>query len=84
MRVFLNEKEAMGVPIRAIQQRNSTSNVFIAEGNIAKMIKVETGLETDGWVEIAGGDLPADARIVVQGGFLLNEGKAILPQKGEE
>lgn len=84
MRVVLNEKESMGVPIRAIQQRNSTSNVFITEGNIARMINVETGLETEGWVEIASGNLPPDARVIVQGGFLLNDGKAILPQKGEK
>lgn len=83
MRVILNEKEALGVPIRAIQQRSASKNVFIAEGNIARMVKVETGLETDGWVEIANGNLPADARVIVQGGFLLNDGKAILPQKGE-
>jgi RND family efflux transporter MFP subunit len=83
MQVILSEKDALGVPVKAIQQRMESKVVFIADGNVARIVEVKTGLETDGWAEINGGKLPEKARVVVQGQFLLNDGKAIVPQKGE-
>jgi RND family efflux transporter MFP subunit len=83
MQVILSEKEGLGVPVKAIQQRAENKVVFIADGDVARIVSVETGIESDGWVEVTSGKLPDKTRVVVQGQFLLNDGKAIVPQKGE-
>lgn len=84
MRVILYSEKGVGVPREAIQRRSDKSWVFIAEGNIAKMVEIKPGLETDGWVKVENADFPVGAKIVIQGQFLLEDGSPIRERKGGE
>jgi multidrug efflux pump subunit AcrA (membrane-fusion protein) len=51
--------------------------VFVRDGGRARLVKVSTGLETDGWVEITGGDLARGAEVVTAGNDLLRDGDPV-------
>ncbi len=59
--------EALTVPREAIERNSGVVKVFITEdGKTSRAVKVSTGIEGNGWVEVIGG-LPEAARVVVDG-----------------
>ncbi len=85
MTVILAEHEGLGVPTAAVVQRAGKSAVFLNADGAAKMVTVQTGLETGGWTEIlppAGQPVPfaAATPVVSMGQFLLNDGTPITPR----
>jgi hypothetical protein len=46
------------------------------------MVQVETGLESDRWIEIKGEGLGESSAVVSMGQFLLEEGTQVTVQKG--
>ena len=84
LRVMLVRREALGVPAEALQQRGKCSVVFGLEDDLASVIEVETGLETDGWVEIRAGQLSEGTPVVTMGQFLLDEGALVTVREGRE
>jgi len=81
VRVVLERRQALGVPAGAVQRRSSGQVVFsVADGKATKLI-VETGLETDGWLEVDGGDIREGMPVAVMGQFLLDEDTPVSVQK---
>lgn len=69
--------EALTVPREAIERNSGVVKVFITEdGKTSRAVKVSTGIEGNGWVEVIGG-LPETARVVV-------DGKTQLPDDNRE
>jgi cobalt-zinc-cadmium efflux system membrane fusion protein len=63
--------EALAVPAAAVMRDEGTPFVFVAEGPQSfRRVVVETGLETEDWIEIRRG-LNAGVQVVEQGAFLL-------------
>jgi RND family efflux transporter MFP subunit len=79
--VLLEKHEGRGVPAEAVLHRGGKSVVFILEGGVARMVEVATGLETDGYVELRGGAIPKDARVVIKGQTFLNDGAPVAIRK---
>ena len=79
--VYLVRRDGLGVPASAIQVRNERPVVFVIDGQAARMIEVEPGLETAGWKECRGDRLQAGMPVVTMGQFLLNDGSPVTVQK---
>lgn len=75
--LFLAERDGVGVPGDAVQFRNGRQWLFLAVDGRAVMVEATTGLANDGYVELVDSALAPDARIVVQGQFLLDDGTPI-------
>lgn len=80
--VLLEQRNALGVPLVSLQQRADRAVVFSVDRDTAHMVEVETGLETDGWIEIKGGTLEESTPIVTMGHFILEEGTAVVIREG--
>ena len=64
-------REALAVPTEAVMRHEGRAFVFVPEGSGKfRRLDVETGIESDGFVEITSG-LDAGREVVVRGGFLL-------------
>jgi cobalt-zinc-cadmium efflux system membrane fusion protein len=64
-------REVLAVPAAAVQRHEGRAFVFAPEGEGRfRRIDVETGIESDGFVEVTTG-LDAGREVVVRGGFLL-------------
>jgi len=81
--VLLEQREGLGVPAEAVQVRGQKPLVFIVEHGVARAVPVETGLETDGWVELRGEPFPEDARVVTMGQFMIEDGAPVVVRDGE-
>ncbi len=75
--VVLESRDGLGVPSAAIQQRGGRSVVFVVEGGSARQIAVETGIESDGWTEIRGGELTEAAAVVTMGQYMVEDGMLV-------
>ena len=80
--ILLEMRKGIGVPTDAVQIRAGRSVIFTVQEQIAYMIEVNTGLETDGWTEIRDSKLMENTPIVTMGQFLLNDGTAVRIQRG--
>jgi len=81
--VVLQQRKSLGIPSSAVQVRGGRSVVFVLRGETAHMVKVKTGIQTDGWLEVMEGDLTEKKPVVTMGQFLLNEGTKVRIQKEE-
>ena len=77
IRVVLRESRGVGVPRDAVQHREGKSWVFIPDGNEARMVEVNPGMDTGGWTELLNPPIKAGDRVITQGQFLLNDGYPI-------
>jgi len=84
IRVVLERREGLGVPDGAVQRRQSGQVVFTIDSGKAVERSVETGLETDGWIEVQGEGLEAGTPVVTMGQFLLDDGTPVAVQEGAE
>ncbi len=75
--VALRREEGLGVPLKALVKRSERDVVFVEAGGRAKAVAVETGLESDGWVQVKSGELASGQAVVSRGQFLLNDGTAL-------
>ncbi|HRU06878.1 MAG TPA: efflux RND transporter periplasmic adaptor subunit, partial [Candidatus Brocadiia bacterium] len=81
MAIVLEQREGLGVPAESVQLRGGKPVVFVLNGNEARMVAAETGLETEGWVEARGPGLSEGTPVVRQGQFLLNDGSPVAVRK---
>jgi multidrug efflux pump subunit AcrA (membrane-fusion protein) len=70
--------EAQSVPTSAILHRAGTTCIFLSEDNRARLLPVETGIETDGYTELLT-PLPPSSLVVIQGQTLLNDSSPLEP-----
>lgn len=82
LQVLLDQKKGLGVPAQAIQLRGEEKVLFVVAENKAKMVSVQTGLETDGWLEVASDQLTEGAPVVTMGQYLVNDGSPVAVQEG--
>lgn len=77
--VELSSDEGVGVPKTALAERRGGTVVFVVESGKAKMIPVELGLESDGWVRVKSDNLPAGAPVIDGGQTLeqINDGSPV-------
>ena len=72
-------RNAIVVPVSAVQQTGEGPMVFVANGRTAKAVSVQTGRSSDGNVEILSG-LTAGDKVVTAGYEDLDNGTAITVQ----
>lgn len=77
IKVVLGRHEGMGVPRKAVLKRTTGEIIFLAQGGKASMVKVKTGLEMDGWVEILSGNLQERDSVITMGQDQLNDDSLI-------
>lgn len=75
--VVLERREGLGVPSQAVQHRGDDDVVFVVGSETAHSVKVETGLETDGYVLLKNSPLSDGASVVTQGQNFLNDGSLV-------
>jgi RND family efflux transporter MFP subunit len=80
--VILMSREGLGVPSAAIQQRAGRSVIFVVEGDTAHQIDVQTGLDSNGLVELLDGNVTEASSVVTMGQYQLDDGVAVSIQKG--
>ncbi|MDO9508276.1 MAG: efflux RND transporter periplasmic adaptor subunit [Thermovirgaceae bacterium] len=78
VRISTGEREAMVLPREAIGSLPGTgeSICFIAQGDIAVLRVVQTGIEQNGWVEITGG-VSADEEVIITRSRSIQDGTRI-------
>ncbi len=76
-RILVGAARALVVPATSVVQRDGNPYVFTVDGkNVARRLRVRTGTETAGKVEILGG-LQAGAQVVEQGAGFLGDGDPV-------
>ena len=74
--IVFETRQGIGVPAEAVLYRRGRNLVFVVQDGKAVSREVETGLASDGWVEIASG-LESGETVVVEGQTLLNDGASV-------
>ena len=77
IKVVMDRRDAAGVPRQAVIKRAEGSVVFLADGDKAKMVSIEKGLETDGWVEIKSDKIKEGQSIITMGQDRIKDGDPI-------
>ena len=76
--ITLAERDGLGVPRDAvILKKGGRSAVFEAKDGKAVEIEVETGIVTDGFVEILNPDAVAGKDVIVSGQYFVNDGSPV-------
>ncbi len=76
-------KNAVAIPVSSVMERGQQHIVFIIEDQKAREVAVETGLQTDGLIEIVSG-LEAGQILVVEGQEQLQTGRQVRTQQPRE
>ena len=79
--VVLQTRTGLGVPRASTLRRGKERVVFAVKDGRAHRVAVETGLESEGWMEIRSDALSPDMRIVRMGQERLNHGMAVVEVK---
>lgn len=73
VKIIISEhKNVLIVPVEAIIRKEREENLFVVEGNIARLRKIKTGLKNGKMVEIISGLKEAEA-VIVEGGYGLED-----------
>ncbi|MGM0402279.1 MAG: efflux RND transporter periplasmic adaptor subunit, partial [Thermodesulfobacteriota bacterium] len=75
--VLLQERQGLGAPREAVLQRRQGPVIFTVADGRARMLPVQTGLETNGWIEITGEGIAEGMPVVRMGQEQLNDGAAV-------
>ncbi len=77
IRVVMERRNAIGVPRQSIIRKAEGNIIFLAEQDKAKMVKIEKGLETDGWAEIKSGIIKEGQSVISMGQDRIKDGESI-------
>ena len=69
--------DALVVPTESVMKYAGVTKVFVVDGDAARAVNVETGIEGSGWVEVKG-RLPDKATIVTTGQSQLADGTRVV------
>lgn len=75
--IVLERVEGLGVPSQAVQRRGEDDVVFAVGSETAHIVKVKTGLETDGYIHLKESSLSEGTPVVTQGQSFLNDGSPV-------
>jgi RND family efflux transporter MFP subunit len=84
LQIVLDQHTGPGVPAGAIQIRSGGPVVFVIENDVARMLPVEMGLESDGWVAVTADDLSEGAHVVTMGQYNIEDGTPVAVQPAGE
>ena len=82
IQVLLEQRECLGVPAEALQARGGASVLFVVADGAARMVPVETGLKTDGWVAITSDTIAEGTPVITMGQYLINDGSPVTVREG--
>ena len=76
--ILLAERDGLGVPRDAvILKKGGKSAVFTVQDGKAQEIEVETGIASDGFIEILNPEAVEGREIIVSGQYFVNDGSAV-------
>jgi len=75
--IVLEDRPGIGIPRASVRLRGGKSVVFVVRDGLAVVVPIETGLGTNGIIEVTGGKLSVGDEIVVEGQDWLNDGSAV-------
>ena len=78
-----DEIVAVVIPLSAVVQEDNQSVVYVVENGSAVRRALETGIESDGWIEILGG-LDGHEKIVITGQGGLRDGSRVIASNSAE
>ncbi len=84
LQIVLDQQTGPGVPAGAIQIRSGGPVVFVVEKDVAHMLPVEMGLESDGWVAVTAEGLSEDTPVVTMGQYNIEDGTPVAVQHAGE
>lgn len=79
--IQLGKSKGVGVPTKSIIKKRTGDVVFVADGEVAKLVPIQTGLEFNGWTEVVDESIKIGDVIIVEGQFLLNNDNSINVRK---
>ena len=74
--VTKTDSEAAVVPLESVVKFAGVTKIFVVEGDKARAIPVEAGLEGKDWIEVTG-SLPTQAQVVTSGQGMLADGTPV-------
>lgn len=77
IKVVMDRRDATGVPRQSIIRKAEGNVIFLADGDKAKMMQIEKGLETNGWVEIKSDKVKEGQSVISMGQDRLKDGDLI-------
>jgi multidrug efflux pump subunit AcrA (membrane-fusion protein) len=77
LRFLLGSSRSLGIPRRSVVHREEGDVIYTVSGDVARMVRVVTGLSTDGHVELVSGDVKAGDLVVVDGAQMLDQGSKV-------
>ncbi len=66
-------KESIVVPAKSLVVKDLASYIFTVENNVAKKIRVETGISSEDTIEVLTNSVKEGEMLVVEGQFLLDD-----------
>lgn len=75
--VILDQRENIGVPKPCVITQGKEKYLFKVVDNKAVKVTVNTGFETDGWLEITGGEIAEGDLIVYMGQSFIKDGQTV-------
>lgn len=76
--IIVAEANALALPLSAVTANRDGSTARKVEGNIVKQVKIETGIQDNGFVEVLSG-LSAGDKVVEKAGAFVRDGDHITP-----
>lgn len=78
------DADAVTVPLESLVSFAGVTKIFVVENGRARAVQVEPAYQTNAWVEVVGGHLPAGAQVVTSGQSALSEGREVKLRGPEE
>jgi len=80
--IIITETQALALPLSAVTTGRSGSTARRVENDVVKQVKVETGIQDGGFVQIVSGLQPGDT-VVAKAGAFVRDGDRIAPVTAE-
>ncbi|MDQ4406474.1 efflux RND transporter periplasmic adaptor subunit [Rhizobium sp. AN63] len=80
--IIVKETNALALPLSAVTSGREGSTTRKVEGDIVKQVKIETGIEDSGFIEIVSG-LAAGDKVVEKAGAFVRDGDRIRPVEAQ-
>ncbi|WP_395775207.1 efflux RND transporter periplasmic adaptor subunit [Agrobacterium pusense] len=80
--IVIEETNALALPLSAVTSGREGSTTRKVEGDVVKQVKIETGIEDGGFIEIVSG-LAAGDKVVEKAGAFVRDGDRIRPVEAQ-
>lgn len=80
--IVIEETNALALPLSAVTSGREGSTARKVEGDVVKQVKIETGIEDGGFIEIVSG-LAAGDKVVEKAGAFVRDGDRIRPVEAQ-